>query len=142
MAVDEIPLYNWFKCVDGQVEYVVIAGKVSKIGQMEAWTRVYDSYLKEFGLNKTYKRYLLLLKKKALLEAEYVITGDRFKLTKIEVEERKLKNMLETQDEGITSDQALIYMSKWLGYRINPKEITAKEYFVILKEYGKANKKE
>jgi hypothetical protein len=40
----------------------------------------------------------------------------------------------------MTIEQTLIYISKWIGQWINPKQITAREYFNLLKEYGKANK--
>jgi hypothetical protein len=33
-------------------------------------------------------------------------------------------------------------LSKWIGYRLNPKEISVVEYFNILAQYGKANKKD
>jgi hypothetical protein len=34
----------------------------------------------------------------------------------------------------------LMYLSMHLGYKLNPKETTVKEYFTILNEYGKSNK--
>jgi hypothetical protein len=40
----------------------------------------------------------------------------------------------------MTIEQSLIHISKWIGQWINPKTITAREYFNLLKEYGKANK--
>jgi hypothetical protein len=42
----------------------------------------------------------------------------------------------------MTIEQTLIYLGKWLGYRLNPKEINVIEYYNILDEYGKANKKD
>jgi predicted metal-dependent TIM-barrel fold hydrolase len=63
-------------------------------------------------------------------------------LTELEIKEAELKQMIETNNTGMTIEQAIIYLSKWIGYRLNPREITVTEYFNILSEYGKANKKD
>lgn len=84
----------------------------------------------------------MALRKKAELQFEYIETGNRTKLTLIEIETNRLEGMLNIDDTGVSTDQALVHIGRWLGYRLNPKEITAKEYFVILKEYGEANKKD
>ena len=81
------------------------------------------------------------MKKKALIELEYVETKERFKLTEIEIQETKLKEMLANTGSGMTIEESLIHLSKWIGYRLNTKEICVVEYFNILKEYGKANTK-
>ena len=80
------------------------------------------------------------MKRKAILECDFVITKDKFKLTEIGVEEAKIKSMLDNKGEGTSIEKSLIYLSKWLGYRINIKEVTTLEYFNLLEEYGKANK--
>lgn len=107
-----------------------------------AWDSLYDQYIKRFGLGKMYKRLLSVMKDKALIECDFVLTRDRFKLTELEIKEAELKQMIDTNNTGMSIDQALIYLSKWIGYRLNPREITVTEYFNILKEYGKANKKD
>jgi hypothetical protein len=80
------------------------------------------------------------MRKKALIELDYVITGDRFKLTEAEIQTAKLQSMMANGGNGMTIEQTLIYISKWIGQWINTKQITAREYFNLLKEYGKANK--
>lgn len=115
-------------------------GKGDEASDTEAWTNIYDTYIKEFGLGDMYMKMLEAMKKKALLELDYVITSDRFKLTEIEMQESKLNTMMSNGGNGMTIEQSLIYISKWIGQWINPKQITAREYFNLLKEYGKANK--
>jgi hypothetical protein len=74
------------------------------------------------------------------LQCDYLITKDAFKLTQIEIEETKLENMQKMQAEPVSVEKTLIYLSKWLGYRLDWKQVSANEYYLILEEYGKANK--
>lgn len=80
------------------------------------------------------------MKEKAIYELEFVNTRDRFKLTEIEIKEAELKSMIDNNGQGMTIEETLIYLGRWLGYRLNPKEINVIEYFTILNQYGKANK--
>jgi hypothetical protein len=137
-----MPLHNWIKCNDGDFTFTRKGTKGSKEKDYEAWVVVHDEYLKEYGLGKMYKRMLNQMKKKAQLELDYVLTENRFKLTLIEMEEQKLKSMLNTAGTGISIDQSLIHLSKWLGYWIKSKEINVKEFFNLTKEYERLNKLE
>jgi hypothetical protein len=49
--------------------------------------------------------------------------------------------MLNNKGSGVTIEQSLIHLSKWLGSWINVKAITTKEYFNLIDEYGKENKR-
>ncbi len=142
--LSEFPLFNWIKCSDGEVIYTrtdVDPEAAEVENDTEAWQNLYDQYIKKYGLSKLYKKLLSLMREKALMECIFVETRDRFKLTLIEVKETELKSALENNGQGMSIDQALVHLSKWIGYRLNPKEITVVEYFNILEQYGKANQK-
>lgn len=140
-SIDDIPLENWKYCLDGNFNYVY-KNSSKYYGQKEVkiWLDIYDNYIKVKGLTDVHLKHLELLRKKAICELDYVITNERFKLTLIEIEETKLKNMLANGGNGITIEQALVHLGKWIGERVKIKEITASEYFVLLEEFGRANK--
>lgn len=142
MGIDEIPLYNWDKCLNGELKYVRKGNEGNEQQDNENWIKIYDQYLVEFGLSKMHKKLLLALKEKAIHECDYIITGDKFKLTLIEMSESKLRQMIEINKVGVTTEQTMIHVSKWVGYRINPREITVKEYFYLLKEFERSIKQE
>lgn len=79
------------------------------------------------------------MKRKALEEIDYVLTHDRFKLTIIEVEEKKLESMIKNAGQGIDIRESLIYLSKWMGQWINPKQITTEDFFNLQKQYERYN---
>ena len=139
-GIDDMPLFNWIKCNEGKIEFTRISDEGNPEMDVITWEMIYNDYLKEFGLSETYKRMLNAMKKKALLELDYVLTGDRFKLTEVEIEQTRLNSMLQNAGNGMTIEESLIYISKWLGTWLNAKNITVREYFNLLEQYGKANK--
>lgn len=139
MDIDEIPIYNWNKCLDGEIQYVRKNEKGNDKLDNIVWEMLYNQYINTFGLGKMYTRLLKVMQKKSLAELDFVITNDRFKLTLIEMEEIKLKNILNNSTKGISIEQSLIYLSKWIGYWLQPKVISVREYFDLLKEYERYN---
>lgn len=137
-----MPLYNWIKCTEeNDLRYVCKdINDISGVDLYESWTKVYDEYIDRFGLHKLYKRLLEAMRKKALLECDYVITGDAFQITLARIEEERLSKMLANKGEGASINSVLVYLSKWLGYHLNPREITTLEYFEMMKLYGEENK--
>jgi hypothetical protein len=140
-AIDELPLHNWIKCTSNELTYVRRDKNGTEEEDIEAWQRIYDSYISEYGLSDMYKKLLNAMKKKALLEVDYIVTRERFKLTEIEMQIANLDAMLNNKGSGVTIEQSLIHLSKWLGSWINVKAITTKEYFNLIEEYGKENKR-
>ena len=139
--IDELPLSNWIKCTSNELSYVRKGKEGNEESDIEAWQKIYDSYILEYGLSDMYKKLLNAMKKKALLEVDFIITRERFKLTEIEMQIANLDAMLMNKGSGITIEQSLIHLSKWMGSWINVKTITTREYFNLMEEYGKENKR-
>jgi len=134
-------LFNWIKCTSNDLKFVRKDKKGTEQEDIEAWERIYDSYIAEYGLNEVYKKLLNAMKKKALLEVDYILTRERFKLTEIEMQIANLDAMMMNGGNGMTIEQSLIHLSKWMGSWINAKDISTKEYFNLMSEYGKENKR-
>lgn len=137
VSIDELPLYLWVKCTDGDKTVLRKNGIGTEDDDLEAWDLIYNDYIKLYGLGKLNLKYLTALKKRALAELDYVITGDRFKLTLAEMEERQLETMLNNVGQNITVEQSLIHLSKWVGQWLNAKKLTAREYFDLIGEFEK-----
>lgn len=127
----------WVKCTDGDKTVLRKNGIGTDENDLEAWDLIYNDYIKLYGLGKLNLKYLTALKKRALAELDYVITGDRFKLTLAEMEERQLETMLNNVGQNITVEQSLIHLSKWVGQWLNAKKLTAREYFDLIGEFEK-----
>lgn len=142
-SIDTMPLYHWIKCTRGDIRYVRI-GVVPNSKETETdeliWAEIYAEYIDRFGLNKMYERLLKVIKRKAMLELDYVIKREKFKFTQIKMEEQRLKDMIANRGSGQTIEQSLVYLSQWLGHHIDPMRISVVEYFTRIEEYGKQNK--
>lgn len=104
------------------------------------WQKIYNDYLDTFGLSKYHKKLLSHQKKRALAQLEHVITENKWQKTLIEMETQKLESILQNNGTGISIEQSLIHLSKWLGYYIKTKEISVKEFFLLSKEFERVNK--
>ena len=140
--INELPLDNWIKCTEGEYKYTrKNIERGSKDIDEKSWEIIYDDYIKQQGLGKMMTKLLECMIDKTQAELEYIITKDRFKLTECEMLETRLEQMLNNSGSGMTISQTLIYLSKWMGSWINTKSLTTKEYFDLLKEFEKNNKK-
>lgn len=140
-SIDEMPLYNWIKCNNDKLEYTRKTKKGNKIQDYINWKLLYNEYLKEFGLDKRYKKYLEAQRERAILQAHYISTKEQFKITEIEIQSQRIKDLEFNFAEGKKIEVILTWLGMFLGYKLDQRTTTVKEYFVILEEYGKANKK-
>ncbi|CAB4152152.1 hypothetical protein UFOVP597_54 [uncultured Caudovirales phage] len=139
--IEEIPLFNWVKINEGKMIYILkdTDSEYTDTEIEEAWSDLFDDYLIKRGLGKSYKKLLEVMKKKMILECDYIISGDEFKKTQIEVEIQNLEMLTKKEVNDMSVEKSLIFLSKWIGYRLDWKIITLNEYYIILEEYGKAN---
>lgn len=135
-----MPLENWMLCHDGKIENVRVNKRGNDKLDLIYWTKLQDEYLKKFGLSETYSKLLKVQVLKAQKELDYVITGNRKILNDINIQEAKLVSLMASKGEDLDVEDVLIYLSKFLGYKVNKKTITVTEYFKSIDIYQKANK--
>ena len=140
LELDEIPLYNFVKCQKGNYEFIRKGESGTNEQDEIHWLDIYDQYIKAFGLGKLHTKMLEAMRKKAILQCDYVKTRDAFKITLIDMQIVKLNGMLSNGGSGITIEQTLIHLSKWMGHWIDIKKIKAKEYFNLVREFERYNK--
>ena len=75
------------------------------------------------------------MKKIALLQCDYIITGDRVQLTKSEIQMQKLLDILATNknQSNMTIQQSMVHLSKWIGSYLDLDQITTRQYLDLLK---------
>jgi hypothetical protein len=143
LTIDELPLWNWIKIMDGEIHFIrkkILDG--NEIADSIVFDELFDQYIAEFGLSKLHDKMLKAQKKRAMLELDFVITGNRFKLTEIDMQIQRINEMLKNAGSGMTIEQSLIHISKWMNSWINAKTITTREFFILTNEFERINKME
>ena len=144
-SITDMILDNWMQCIEGNHQFVrksVLKNTKATEEDIDAWFAIYDQYILKYGLGAMYLKLLKIMQKKAILELNFAITGDQFKLTEIAIQEAKLKQAVDNKGQSMSIKQSLIHLSQWMGGKIiSTREITAEQYFDLIEEYGKHNKK-
>ena len=102
MELDDIPLHNFIKCQKGEYEFVRKGESGTHELDETHWLDIYDQYIREFGLGKLHTKLLEAMRKKAILQCEYVEKRDKFKMTLIDMQITKLEGMMSNAGSGIT----------------------------------------
>jgi RNAse (barnase) inhibitor barstar len=142
LSIDDMMLYSWIKIMNGDKTYCrrnLSVGNAQK--DIEAYDILHDDYIKRFGLSKYYKQLLDAIKQKALAEIQYALTKDRHQLTIIEIKTLDLENKMNGGHNGMTIEQMLVHLGRWMGTWLSAKEISVTEYFLMVEEYKKSNEK-
>ena len=132
-SIESLPIWNWYEILKtGDLKHLFINGKgrvSERIGEL--WDELQDQYINEFGLDDKFKKKLKLLKKKAILNYDFIITGDRFINTKLSIVEADL-NELDTE-QGISFHELKDHLEKYKGFRIDTKITSVIEWHYALK---------
>ena len=133
--IKDIILWNWWKVQEGNIEFTRLnSTKGTDEEDEEAYIRINDSYIDEFGIDKTQLEIIELQRRIAMLQCDYVIEEDRFILNEINRLEKEIMEML-TNKNGGDRDGLVIHLEKWLGFKIDEKKITANKFYKIVREY-------
>jgi len=137
--LDDTPLYVWEKVLEGNYNFMRKERKEKSTNDdVIAFYILYDKYLRKYGLSKQHQKYMDKLHDIVLLKLEYLETGNKFKLTQIEISQAQLKD-LKPKENGLTIGQQVIVLSKWMGQWIDKKKITVTEYKDLIAEYERAH---
>lgn len=140
LTLADTPLKKWVEIQKNDFTKTRKGRRGTAIEDQLAYEVLNDEYINRYGLDKYYIKMLKLLKAKAMAELDYIITGDRRKLTEIEIKEADLKVMLTTKGTGLTIEASLIHISKFLGVWVNINTISTLEYYDLLGELERYNK--
>lgn len=140
LELNEIPLYNFDKCLNGKYGYTRRSWSVGNDEKdFEAWTSIYDQYIAKFGIGRDYSIFLDKMEELTLINCDFVMTGNNFLLNKKRLLEAELKEY--TEKEGVGLTQQIVVVTKWMGSRVNPRETSAEEFFTMLEMIKKEQEK-
>lgn len=129
--IDELPLYNWIKINEGDLKYCrKDINKGSDEKDKASYEIITDTNYEQFGLDKNHSRLLDLYYQLAMARLEWISTAVDFiknKINRLEFEIDDLYKRMNDEGDG-DFGETIILMSKWVGYRIDDKVVTVKEF--------------
>jgi hypothetical protein len=139
-SIEVLPIWNWWKIAEtGNLIYLHILedyeGK-EDYNLIELWNKLQNEYLDEFGITEEFRKILSLKKKWINKKVEYLTTGERFKLTEIDIIE---SDIAETMDSkvAVDKDDTIITLERKLGRELDPKQISVKKYYKYINHFSK-----
>lgn len=130
-SIDELPIYNWFKCIDKkEYSYVVKEGKANEDESKEAFGKLYAEYIDTFGISKILETVLGLQNEILVLKIDKALTKDNSLQFFIDMKELELADTMNVKQSKINTSK--IAIEKYLGFKLNEKEVTVKEYYEYL----------
>lgn len=138
-SIDEMPIYNWFKCVELK-DYSYCAKDRLK-ADLEAcqikFSELYAEYIDTFGISQQLSDIISLQNEILVLKIDMVLSDDKAIKTFIELKELELADKLNVKQSK--TNTAKVAIEKYLGFRINEKEVTVKEYYDYLQAIKEDN---
>lgn len=144
-SIDDLPQWNWVQIhKTGNLAYIKKLDSYRKLEKDNSltlesiWLDIYDEYLEEFGISKSYKEILERKKNIAKLKNQFILTSDRSILNFIKIEELELEATFDkTEVQGFES--VVVGIEKIQRIKINPKTITVYEYNNYLRTLNEQN---
>lgn len=140
--IDEIPLFNWSKCLDGHFQFIRKDGKRYYCGKdVEAFLALFDKYLAHKGFTLEQDMFIKLQQSCISFAAKFIETGDLSYVTHFKVAMAKLAQIDPRKIKGKSITETLVTLSKWVGYWIDSKKITLEDYLNLIASFEDENTK-
>lgn len=145
-SIDDLPKYNWDK-INESNDYSWLLKKKFKLNDKQKkylggiWENILAEFIDTFGIPEKMKEILELKREIFVLKCQLHLDGDKLLKNFINVAEFKLRKLIE-KDKGQTTGQVKVYVEKYLGFKLNEKETTVREFFEyieVLKQQAKQN---
>lgn len=139
-----MPVYNWNKIIEKQLyQYVLIDLKEHKeeneLEYKQQFEVLYNEFLDTFGINDHLKSIIELQNEIVLYKIDIALTGDKSLTALQQLAEQKLQKKIEVKKTS--TNLVKVHIEKFMGFRIDEKQVTVYEYYNYLKalENGKEN---
>ena len=128
-SINDLPIYNYQRILEG--------GEFTEWGvdSLEDWLLIEEEFFNQIGFGEAYFNSLRSRVKIVQLKAKYYATGNSFLKTLIRAEESKLKGNKDEEGEskGGSFTDLVAGVSKKMGFRVDPKEVSVAEFYSFLK---------
>lgn len=135
--IEDLPIWNYHKVSEKADLSFLHDGKgdFNEKKAKEIWDDVRQQYNDRYGLDHELKDYYDTIKRVTELKSEMIITKERFLINEIRILEAQIKDF--ESGESVRHTKIYQQLSRFLGYRFNPKKesvVSYKETLIMIEE--------
>jgi hypothetical protein len=149
-SIDDMPIFNWFKVQEtNDLTWCMKNRSVCISSQIEilesAINRMTDEYIDAYGLSESYQKILRLNKEIRILELQRLVELNLQKQycasdTLIALKKEELSQIMENAQNKETIN-VRVHAERFMGRSINVRETSVKEFYDIIEEMQKDNRR-
>jgi hypothetical protein len=132
-SAKELPINNWWAIHEGEIDKLFISPRQPKRNEIPVLNDVWDSIVSEFidalGISKQYSKILKAKKSLILLQLKFSRTNDRRLKLFIEIERRKLSELIGEEKEQITNEEQKAAIEQRIGFQIRGDKTSVIDYY-------------
>jgi len=138
-SLDEIPAFNFLNFLDNPELKLLFHDSPDEIptesivDALDSWNIIFQQYLNYVGLGEKTIMIMNQEDKIIRLKIDLLTKGKKHLAAVIAMEQKKLDELKKGTIEKDTIYQETALISKYMGFNINLKKISAKEYFSFVK---------
>jgi hypothetical protein len=142
-TIEDLPVYNWNKIIEEQKYNYILLNPLQKDYNVNKcknqFALIYEEFIDVFGINEQL-RGIIELQNEITIHKIDIALGEKSLEALLKLTETKLKKKLEKKESK--GNLTKVYIEKFLGFRLNEKEVTVYEYYNYIKalENGEKNK--
>lgn len=140
-SIDDLPIFIWIK-IHEKRDLLLLKKNSDHVplGVLaSAWERIYGEFIDVFGVSDKFREILFMKRDIALLKINMALSGSRHYLTFIEIKQMQFEELLKKEVNHNYMD-SLVHVEKYVGFKLNIRECSVREYYTYLKEMEKEYK--
>lgn len=133
-TIEDLPVYNWNKIIEEQKYNYILLNPSEKNFDVNKcknqFALIYEEFIDVFGINEQLRGIIELQNEITIYKIDIAL-GEKSLDALLKLTESKLKKKLEKKESK--GNLTKVYIEKFLGFRLNEKEVTVYEYYNYIK---------
>lgn len=145
-SIDDLPINNWIKINEtNDLKWLLINNK-KEINKKEInilrniWDKIFEQFIDYFGIPDKMLKVLELKREIFSLNCDLISYSDRSIQTFIDIAQYQL-NELQKENSKINFNEIKVYVEKYMGFQINEKKMSVKDYYTYINVINKNKSK-
>lgn len=131
-SIENLPVYNFYKINEtGDFNYLNFPKNTKPEILEKTWSKIYDEFLKEFGLSDKYTKWIALNKQLIEYYKNAYCEGKRHELNFARITEAKIKEL--DEGEQLSLGELIAVVSEGMGFPVPVKETSVYQFYHYLK---------